>query len=102
MTLPKRTASTVPIVNDLSSPSGRMSKRARTAAEKRIESELFGPGGIDAAVAPRVRQPTKAAYLLGRAASLRDWATRQSTERRACKYYEEAERCEAEAAALDN
>lgn len=99
MPLPKRTADTMSDAIALGSPSGRTSKRGRKAAEERLSLALFGPGGL---ATPVVKQPTKAAYLLGRAASLRDWATRQSTERRACKYYEEAERCEAEAAALDD
>lgn len=45
-TLPPRTLNTMSDAIALSSPCGRMSKRARAAAEKRLSEALFGPGGL--------------------------------------------------------
>ncbi len=46
--LPKRTANTMSEAIALASPSGKMSKRARQAAEKRLSEALFGPNGLPA------------------------------------------------------
>lgn len=57
----------------LSSPSGRMSKRARTAALKRLHDELFGPEGLQPAPVP---QPSEREALLRQAGELRELAAR--------------------------
>lgn len=44
--LPPRTADTMSDAIALSSPNGRMSKRSRAAAERRLAEALFGPGGL--------------------------------------------------------
>lgn len=46
--LPKRTADTMSDAIAMGSPSGRTSKRAKTAAARRLEEALFGPGGLTA------------------------------------------------------
>lgn len=73
--IPPRTADTMSEAIALSSPSGRMSKRARTAAQKRLSMALFGPGGLQppAGLPP---QPTKHECLLREAAQLRELASR--------------------------
>ena len=45
-TLPERTADTMSDAIAMSSPNGRMSKRARMAADKRLSAALFGPDGL--------------------------------------------------------
>jgi len=55
----------------LSSPNGRMSRRARRAAQKRLAEELFGNMRRAAPV-----QPTEREVLLRRAAQLRELAAR--------------------------
>jgi hypothetical protein len=56
----------------LTSPSGRMSKRALKAAQARLNKELF-PGGL---APPSCPQPSNAEYLLRQAAELRALAAR--------------------------
>jgi hypothetical protein len=53
MNLPERQPFSTGEAIGLSSPSGRMSKRARKAALRRLEVALFGEGGIAAAIAPQ-------------------------------------------------
>lgn len=94
--LPPRTADTMSDVIALASPSGRMSKRALVAAQKRISIALFGPGGMPR---PGLRpQPTKAESLRREAANLRDLAARGMRPR---AFNKQADWCEAEAARLD-
>lgn len=50
------------------SPSGRISKRAKKAADERVRLELFGPDGLQQ---PPVPQPSKRDALLRQAAELR-------------------------------
>ncbi len=79
----------------LSSPSGRMSKRALTAAQHRIAQQLFrdfGPSGLKGEGLP---PPTERERLLTQAAILRDLAARGMSVR---KFTKEAERLEALAA----
>ncbi len=75
----------------LSSPSGRMSKRARRDAERRLSLKLFGPNGLQREPTP---QPTKRERLLAQAKQLRELAERGMSVR---KFTREAERLEAEA-----
>lgn len=77
----------------LSSPDGRMSKRARAAASERLRVALFGPAGLAGPKLPD--PPTRAEQLRRRAATLRDLAAR-GMRRRA--YTAAAERLEREAA----
>lgn len=92
--LPKRTADTMSDAIALSSPSGRMSKRARKAAEKRLSLALFGPNGIPKKLPP---QPSEAERLLRQAKTLREVAARGMKTR---AYNKEADRLEKLAATL--
>ena len=76
----------------LSSPSGRMSKRARKAAEHRLFVALFGDGEC---LRPQLPvQPSECERLLEQAKKLRELAARGMCVR---KYLREAERLEQEA-----
>jgi len=92
--LPPRSYDTMSDAIALSSPNGRMSSRARKAAEKRLALALFGKGGIPRSLPP---QPSKAERLLRQARTLRDLAARGMST---AKFNREADRLEAEAAAL--
>lgn len=93
-----RNADTMSEAIALSSPSGRMSKRAREAARKRLAEMLWGPGGATREdICGTCPQPSKADALRAHAARLRDLASRGMSVR---KYTREAERMEAEAARL--
>lgn len=91
--LPPRDLSTMTEAIALTSPSGRMSKRARKAAEERIRRELFGDGLPH----PQVKQPSKKESLLHQAKVLREFAALHPR-----KYIKEAERLEALAATMDD
>lgn len=97
--LPARTADTMSDAIALSSPNGRMSKRARKAAEQRLATALFGDGSCFRAPEPTEAEKIerKAQQLLQHAKRLRDLANRGMSVR---KFTKEAERAEAEAAAL--
>jgi hypothetical protein len=95
MTLPKRTADTMSDAIALSSPDGRMSKRARSAAEKRLRDALFGDEDLKGGPTP---QPSRRERLIAQAARLRDLASRGMSRR---KFTKEADRLEAEAARLE-
>ena len=92
--LPPRTSDTMADAIALSSPSGRMSKRAKAAAQERIRQALFGPEGLQRPQAP---QPSQRTRLLREAKNLRDLAARGMSVK---KFTKEAARLEAEAAAL--
>jgi hypothetical protein len=96
MPLPPRTADTMSEAIAMSSPSGRTSKRAKAAAMKRLGEQLFGPGGLRRPGLPP--QPSKRERLLQEAARCRDLAARGMRPR---AFIKQAERCEAEAAALE-
>jgi len=61
-----------------SSPSGRMSKRARNAAQKRLRAELFG----DMDISPKAEQPTEREVLLRQATELEGLAERGMSPRK--------------------
>lgn len=90
--LPPRSANTMSDAIALSSPSGRMSKRARAAAERKLAQDLFG--GYER---PKPPQPSRREVLLRNAAMWRDLAARGMRPR---KFKKMAEEAEAEAAAL--
>jgi hypothetical protein len=92
--LPSRTLDTMGEAIALSSPSGRMSKRARKAAERRLSTALFGEGGL---APPRVSQGDPVEALLRRAMELRDLAARGMRPR---AHVKEAERLEAQASEM--
>lgn len=94
MTLPPRTADTMSLAIAISSPSGRMSNRARKAAQRQLSVALFGEGGYQK---PSPPQPTKKERLLQQAARLRDLAARGMRPR---AFIRDAQALEAEAAAL--
>ena len=75
------------------SPSGKVSKRARKAAQERTHRELFGDG----LERPRCKQPTEKEYLLKLAAELRDLANRGMKPR---AYNKTADELEAQAELL--
>lgn len=88
----QRTADTMSEAIALSSPSGKMSKRAREAAHKRFV-EMLWPGGCrseDIYGEPH-SQPTESERLLAQAARLRELAARGMKPR---AYIKEAERLE--------
>ena len=92
--LPKRTADTMSDAIALSSPSGRMSKRARFKYEERLRVALFGVNGLQHEPTP---QPTARNRLLEQAARLRELAARGMSTKR---YLREAEKLEHEASLL--
>lgn len=92
MTLPARTAATMSEAIAISSPSGRMSKRARAAATKRLHDALFGTEPYD--LRGEAPQPSKVEKLRRNAAMWRDLAARGMSPR---KYNRLADAAEAEA-----
>ena len=91
MILPERTANTMSDAIALSSPSGRMSKRTRRAAEKKLFQDLFGDGSCLKPIFPTEEKKTR---LLRTANELRGLAERGMCTK---KYTREAERMEKEA-----
>lgn len=79
----------------LTSPSGKMSKRARKAAEKRLHEMLF-PDGLQLGTLPK--QPTEAERLRRQAIELRGLANRGMKPR---AYKKQAEELEAQADKLE-
>jgi hypothetical protein len=92
--LPPRTSATMSDAIAMSSPSGRMSKRARKAAEKRLSVALFGPSGY---IPEKPPQEDPVDSRLRRARDFRYMAARGMQVR---TFSREAARLEAEAAAL--
>lgn len=89
-TLPAKNLDTMSEAIALSSPSGRMSKRAKAAADERLRKELFGPTGH--LEGPRAIQPDEKTTLLRQASELRDLAARGMKPRAHLKRAEELER----------
>lgn len=85
----KRTLDTMSDAIALGSPSGKMSKRAREEAQKRLSVALFGPDGLKA---PSCAPEPEKDKLLRRAAELRKLAEGGMKPR---KYLKEAKRLEA-------
>ena len=85
----KRTLDTMSDAIALGSPSGKMSKRAREAAQKRLSVALFGPDGLQ--IPPPNPEPEKD-RLLRQSAELRELAKRGMSPR---KHLKEAKRLEA-------
>ena len=75
----------------LTSPSGKMSKRARDAAEERLRVSIFGEKGLEG---PKVKQPEKVDTLRRQAKELRALAERGMKPR---AYRKKADELEAEA-----
>ncbi len=73
----------------LSSPSGRMSKRAKKAAQERLRVEIFGENGLEF---PKVSQPDERTILLRQAKELRLLAQRGMKPRAYLKRAFELER----------
>jgi hypothetical protein len=92
-TLPERTLDTMSDAIALSSPSGRMSKRARKAAEDRLRQSLFGDSSCTREdIQGTAPQPSERNKLLAQAGRLRELASRGMCVR---KYTKEADRLEA-------
>lgn len=89
----KRTLDTMSDAIALSSPGGRMSKRAKKQAEERLRKALF-----DGLELPKRKQPTRAEILRQHAARLRDLANRGMNTK---LYNRKAEEAEQEAAQLE-
>lgn len=96
---PKRSLDTMSEAIALSSPSGRMSKRARIAAEKRLHEALFGDGILEETITEEEKSKQKRETLLRSAATLRDLAARGMSTR---KFLKAAERLEKEARRYEN
>ena len=92
--LPERTADTMSDVIAMSSPSGRMSRRALAQAQERLRVALFGVNGLQREPTP---QPTEEERLRRQAARLRDLAAGGMRTR---AYNREADRLEREADTL--
>lgn len=92
--LPERTADTMSDVIALTSPDGRMSKRAIKRDQEVTRLKLFGPGGL---ANPKSMPQDLKTVLLRRAAELRGLASRGMSVRR---YTKEAARLEKQAAEL--
>ena len=90
MNLPPRTSDTMVDAIALSSPSGRMSNRARKVAERRLALALFGEGLVPT---ERPKADPKES-LIRRAKELRELAARGMSRR---TFTREAERLEAQA-----
>lgn len=73
MNLPARTADTMSDAISLSSPNGRMSKRAKLAMQEALRVKLFGQEGLQRTPTP---QPDKAQKLRWRIRDLRAMAAR--------------------------
>lgn len=93
--MPIRSGNTMSDAIALSSPNGRMSKRARAAAEERLRVALFGADGLQ--LNPP-EQPDKAAVLRRSANTLRELAGHGMSTR---KFLKEAAKLEEQAAALE-
>lgn len=96
MTLPARTADTMSQAIAMSSPSGRMSNRAKGKAQETLRVALFGQDGIPMSRLPP--QPTKQESLRRQAAYLRGLAERGMRPR---AFVRDAAALEAQADALD-
>ena len=92
--IPERTADTMSLAIEMTSPSGSTSKRALKAAQERLRIELFGVEGLPT---PTVKQPTEYESLMRQAAYLRDYASKGLHPR---AYKKQAEQLEARAALL--
>lgn len=95
VTEPARTPDTMIEAIAQSSPSGSMSKRARTAAQERLSTALFGEGGLQK---PEVPQPTESEALRRQAQELRGLAARGMKPK---AYRAQADQLEARAAEVE-
>lgn len=95
MALPPRTADTMSDAISLSSPNGRMSKRAKLAMQEALRVKLFGENGLQKPLLPP--QPDKAQKLRWRIRDLRAMAARGMSKR---AFTKEADALEAELAAM--
>ena len=96
----RKPASRPSIDHSVLSPSGRVSKRSRAAALERTRRELFPESEFPDGIGPQgPPQPTEVEHLRTRAAMLRDLAERGMKPR---AYRKEADRLEAQAAALES
>lgn len=89
--LPDRSADTMSDAISISSPSGRVSKRAKAKAAEKLSTALFGKGGLKR---PTAIQPSEKSRLLQQAKELRDLAARGMSPR---KYTKKAAELEARA-----
>ena len=94
--LPERSLDTMSEAIAMSSPSGKMSKRARAAANERLRVQLFGEEGL---AGPTVKQPSEVVRLRRQAKNLRDLATRGMKPR---AHLKEAIKLETRADALES
>lgn len=94
--LPERTLDTMGEAISLTSPSGKMSSRARKAANERLSKSLFGEAGLEA---PKGRDVPEIERLRNRARELRGLAERGM---KPIAFSKEADALEAQANALEN
>lgn len=95
MAFPNRTADTMSDAIALSSPNGRISRRAKDAATRRLAVALFGENSTREDFTGTTPQPSERDRLLAHAARLRELAARGMCVR---KYRREAARLEQQAA----
>lgn len=94
MDRPERTADTMSMAIEMSSPSGHVSKRVHKAAVKRLSLALWGEGGMPR---PTRKQPTKYKTLMRQANEFRELASRGMSPK---SYTKQAEMHEAMAGAI--
>lgn len=97
MSRPPRTADTMSDAIALSSPCGRMSKRASEDASRRLAKALWGDHCTREDITGTAPEASRKEYLLAHAARLRALASRGMSVR---KFNRDADKAEAEAAAL--
>lgn len=90
----ERSLDTMSDAISISSPNGRVSKRAQAAAHERLRVALFGPEGLKP---QQAAQESEKARLMRQAANLRELAARGMSPR---KYIKQAAELEAKAATL--
>ena len=92
--LPARTLNTISEAIAISSPNGKISKRAKKKAIDRLSVALFGENGLSF---PTCEQPEKKERLLRQAQELRNLASRGMNVK---KYTKQAEKLELQASKL--
>ena len=97
--LPERKADTMSEAIAIASPSGRMSKRAKAAADKRLSQALFGPVCTRDMICGINHKPaSRAARKRREAQQARQLASWGQSPRKLARF---AEQCDAEAVALE-
>lgn len=107
MSLPPRTLDTMSDAIAIASPNGRMSKRAKEAAEKRLSEALFGPGGLTreklmGEVTPEQKRTGRIAQLERTLSDFRNFYPKQLSSPRDNAVKREYEKLRAELEEINN